>query len=139
MLLEMLEGEAAGEQAVDHHGRHHADGGVQDAVEGVADVGVHRGVEQQDAQHHAAGLHAAHPEDLTQENENDHAHEYQGYQQQGVAAVGVENQVHPEQSHAQQAADEGAEETVAAVKPGIFQVAAHAEDGADTGKGGAAV
>ena len=101
MLLQVLEGEAARKQAVDHHGRHHADGGVQNAVEGVADVGVHRGVEQQDAQHHAAGLHAAHPEDLTQENENNHTHKHQGHQQQGMAAVGVEDEVNSEQGHAQ--------------------------------------
>ena len=38
--------------------------------------------------------------------------------------------------HAQKAADDGADETVATLLPGVAHVAAHAVDGADTGKGG---
>ena len=128
-----------GEEIIDEQGHGHAHAGVKHTVDGVGHVGVHRGVEEHDAQHHAAGLHRAHPEELSQQDEDDHAHEQEGHQQQPVLPVGVEDQIDAEQPHAQKAADDGAEETVAAVELGVVHVGPHAEDGADTGEGGVAV
>ena len=44
------EGEAAGQHTVDEHGRQHADAGVKNAVQGVGDISISGGVEQQDMQ-----------------------------------------------------------------------------------------
>ena len=128
-----------GEVLVDEQRHHHAHAGVENAVEGVADVGLRRGIEQQDAQHHAAGLDTAHPEDLAQDDEQNRADEHQRHQQQRPAPLRVKNEVHAEQRHADHAADDGAEQAVAAVELGVLHIGAQAEDGADAGKGGAAV
>lgn len=128
-----------GKEIVDEQGHSHAHAGVKHPVQGVGHIGVHRRVEQDDTQHHAAGLHRSHPEGLGQQDEDDNAHEQQGHQQQPVFPVGVEDQVDAEQPHAQQAADDGAEEPVAAVELGVVHVGPHAEDGADAGEGGVAV
>ena len=134
-----MEGEASGEHAVDHQSHDNADAGIEDAVQGIGDIALHRSVEEDDAKHHAAGLDASHPEDLAQQNQRHGADEHQGHQQQRVAALRIEEQVNPEEGHAQKPADGGAEEAVSAVELGIFQIAAHAEDGADAGEGGTAV
>ena len=57
-----------------HQQRHDdAHRGVKDAVQGVAHIRMDGRAEQNDAQHHAAGLHAAGPEGLTQLDERDDA------------------------------------------------------------------
>ena len=53
----------------------------------------------------------------------------------GVAALRIEQQIHPEHTDGQQASDEGAEQSVAAVLDGIPHIDTHAEDDADAGKG----
>ena len=58
---------------------------------------------------------------------------------EAVSALGIEDQVDAEQGHAQKAADDGAEETVSAVEPGVVHIGTHVEDGTDAGKGGIAV
>ena len=45
-----LVSKTATEQAVDQQSHQHAHAGIKDTVQGVADVGLHRGVEQHDAQ-----------------------------------------------------------------------------------------
>ena len=89
--------------------------------------------------HHAAGLHAAHPDVLAQHNEDHHADEGQGHQEPAVAAVGKQVHIKGEEPHADKAAHQRAEEAVAAVETALLIAAAHAEDGADAGKGRAAV
>ena len=51
-----------------------------------------------------------------------------------MATLREEEQVEPEDHNGQQAADQGAEQTVAAVLDGILHVIAEAEDDADAGK-----
>ena len=133
------EGEAAGQHPVDKDRRQHADAGVQNTVHGVGDISVRGGVEQQDAQHHAAGLYAAHPDTLAQQDQNDHADEGQGDQDPGVAAVREQLHVNGKQPHADKTAYHCAEEAVAAVETALHKAAAHAENGADAGEGGVAV
>lgn len=137
--LHKTEGKASGERAVHNQSHDHADGGVEDAVQGIADVVFHRCVEQNNTQHHAAGLDAPHPEDLAQQNQHHSAHKYQGHQQERVPALWAEDQVDPEERHAQKPADDRTKEAVAAMELGAFQVAAHAKNGANAGEGGAAV
>lgn len=57
-----------GQKVIDEQCHNDADGGVKDAVQGIADVRFHGCAEQNDAQHHAAGLHTARPVDQTQLN-----------------------------------------------------------------------
>ena len=52
-----------------------------------------------------------------------------------MAALRIEQQIHPEHTDGQQASDEGAEQSVAAVLDGIPHIDTHAEDDADAGKG----
>ena len=88
---------APGQQPADGQGHQNADGGIENTVEGVGNIGIHRGVEEQDAQHHAAGLHTAQPEHLAEHHQQHRAHKGEAYQQQGVAAIGHEQKVQAEQ------------------------------------------
>ena len=124
-----------GKQPVDAQGHDHTHAGVQHAVEGVGDIIVRADGEQQQTEHHAAGLHRSHPEDLGQDDENDHAYEQEGHQHQVIVPLGVEDQVNAVEGDAQKAADDGAKQAVAAMELGVVHVGAHAENGADTGKG----
>ena len=82
-----------------------------------------------------AGLHCPHPEELGQNDEHHDPPEEQGHQQQVVSPVRVEDQIDTVDADAQEPADHGAEQAVAAVEPGVLHVGPHAEDGADAGKG----
>ena len=78
-------------------------------------------------------------EGLAHQDQCHHAREQEQQHGQVLAAIRIEDDVQPEEDHAQHAADDGAEKAVAAVQPGVVHVAAHAEDRADAGKGGVAV
>ena len=73
---------------------------------------------------------------MGQHDEHHHTQGQQGDQEDPRFPGGVEDPVEPEQGHTQKAADDGADETVAPLLPGVAHVAAHAIDGADAGKGG---
>ena len=79
-------------------------------------------------------LDAARPEILAQQDEDNGCKAQQHGQRNAVSALRVEQQVDPEHHDGQQAADEGAEESVAAVFDGILHIDAHAEDDADAGE-----
>ena len=129
----------ARQQVVDQQCNGNANAGIDHAPDGVTDVRFHGRVEQDNAQHHAARLHSARPvEGLADKNQHNNADEQQHQQQKAVSTLRIEADIQPEQQHAQHAADDGAEETVAAVQPGVAHIAAHAEDGADAGEGGVA-
>lgn len=123
-----------GQKVVDQQRCDDANGGVEDAVESVAHIGLNGGAEQNDAEHHAAGLDAARPEILAQQDEDNGCKAQQHGQKNAVSALRVEQQVDPEHHDGQQAADESAEESVAAVFDGILHIDAHAEDDADAGE-----
>jgi len=76
---------------------------------------------------------------LAADDQKHRAKEHQGHQQPCETALGVENQVDAEHQHADETADDGAEESVAAVELGLFQIAAHAKNGTDAGKGRTAI
>ena len=59
-----------GQKVVDQQRCDDAHGGVEDAVESVAHIALNGGAEQNDAEHHAAGLDAARPEILAQQDED---------------------------------------------------------------------
>ena len=129
----------AGQQPVDQKGDDNADAGINDAIERVGNIGLNRGIEQQYAQHDAAGLDCAGPvEQLAYENKHHDAHEKEGQECAVDAAFGIEDDIQSEQRHAEESAEQGAEETVAAMETGIGHIAAEAEDGADAGEGGIA-
>ena len=129
-----------GQQPVDQQRNRHAHAGINHAGNGVADIGIHRRIEQDDAQHHAARLHRARPVEYTAAKDQDR---YAGKQEQqhgpGHMPIRIKNDVEAEQQHAHKAADDGAEEAVAAVEPGIAHAVAHTENRADTGEGGIAI
>ena len=139
-LLQPVDHPFPGEEVVDAQGDENAHAGIDDTIDGIGEVGLHRGGEEDDAQHHAAGLDRAGPlETGTDQNQSDDADEQQHQQQSGVATLGMEDQVEAEQAHAQKAAEDGAEEAVAATEPGAGHVRAHAKDGTDAGEGRVAV
>ena len=65
-------GKAPRQHPVDKHRRQNADAGIKNTVQRVGDVGIYRGIEQQNAQHHAAGLNTAHPHVLAQQNQQNY-------------------------------------------------------------------
>ena len=56
----------AGQKIIDQQRHKYADGSIENTVQRIAYIGVHRGAEQHDAQHHTARLYAAGPEPLAQ-------------------------------------------------------------------------
>ena len=138
-LLQPCDNALAGQHPVDKQCDKHADTGVNNTVERVRNVGLNGGVEKQYAQHNSAGLNRAGPvENLADEDKQHHAHE-QEREQYGVhSAVGHDHHIQSEKSHAEEAAEQGAEETVAAVETGIGHIAAQTENRADAGEGGIA-
>ena len=129
---------AAREEIADRPRDAHANRGIQNTVERVGHIGIHGRIEQQDAQHDAARLHAADPEHLAKQDQQHRAHKRQRHQPKGVSALRTDKEVEPEEQHAKQAADERAEKAVAAVLLRVLHVRAHAEDRADARKGRAA-
>lgn len=124
-----------GKKFVDEKGYENAHAGVNHAVNSIANV-VGRGVEENDAQDHASRLNAARPvEEDAQAYQYDHTDGNEKEPKPIIPAreKGVFQGV---QTKPDKSANDGAEEAVSAVKTGLPHVAAHAEDGPDTGKGG---
>lgn len=129
----------ARKQRIDCQRHQNANAGIQHAVKRIFDVGLDRSVEQNDAQHHAARLNRARPLKKLRRHNEQHNTDKQKQQQQRVhAALRLEFNISAEQHHAQNAAQNRAEQTVAAIEPGIAHIFSHAEDCADAGKGGIA-
>ena len=82
----------------------------------------------------AAGLHAADPEHLAKHDQNDRSDERQRNQPQRVFSGRLYEQIQTEKHHAQQTADQRAEQTISAVLAGVLHIRAHAENSADAGK-----
>ena len=130
----------AGQQHIDAHRDDHTHTCVQNAGQGVGDIAFHRLVEKQDAQHHAAGVDSARPVKAGgQDDQQNHTYKQKGQHQRVVTAIGIDLNIQTEKTHSQKAADDGAEQTVAAVEDGVLHILAGAEDGTDAGKGGVAV
>ena len=129
-----------GQAPVQKQSNSHAYAGIDDAAEGIAYVGIHRSVEQQDAKHNAAGLHSAGPlKGKAHQNQRDNADKKEQKQWKMDAAFRIEHNVQAKQRHAQHTADQRAEKAVSAIAPGVFHIVADAENGSDAGKGGVAV
>jgi len=130
---------SARENVADRPRDKHADSRIQNTVERIADVGSYRRIEQQNAQHNAAGLHAADPEHLAKHDQNDRSDERQRNQPKRVFSGRLYEQVQTEKHHAQQTADQRAEQTISAVLAGILHVRTHAKNRADARERRAAV
>ena len=56
-----------------------------------------------------------------------------------VVPLGIEDQINAVEKNPQKTTDDGTEQPVAPVELGVLHIGPHAEDGADTGKGGVSV
>ena len=108
--------------------------GVKHTVQCIRDVSVHRSIEQDDAQDHAARLYTAYPEHLAQHDEDHGTNKGQRDQQPVVTTLGIEDQIETEQNDADQAADDGTKKAVTSVELGVLQITAHTENSSDAGE-----
>ena len=135
-----LQDALTGEDVVDHPGNDNTDAGIQHSVQRVRDVGVHRSVEQDDAENDTARLDPAGPfEEAAGDDQQDNADKGTEVHQGVHSAFRMEDDVDAEHSHTDEAADDGSKQSVSAGEPGVTHIVPHTEDRTDAGKGGIAV
>ena len=85
--VENVKDPLSGEDKVEEQGDHHAHAGVKHTVQGVGNISIHRGVEQDNTKHNAARLDRARPfKKLAGQDQHNNAHEQEG-KKSGIGAA----------------------------------------------------